>query len=185
MTEVAQEPLLPRIAAGEAEAVQECLDRFGGLVWSLAKRAGFPASEAEDAVQEIFVDIWKSAERFDASLGSEATFVATIARRRLIDRRRRRARSPSVDPLEVEPASPRSEEGLEAVAVRDEAQRARAALARLRPEQQRVLELSILHGLTHQEIAEQESMPLGTVKTHARRGLIKVRQLLAGEDEPS
>ena len=84
--------LLARVGAGDAGAVREVLSRYGGLVWSIAKR--FEPSEAEDAVQEIFLDLWKSAGRYDAALGSEATFIATIARRRLIDRRRTRRRRP-------------------------------------------------------------------------------------------
>ena len=71
--------LLARGGAGDVGAVREVLARFGGLVWAIAKR--FEPSEAEDAVQEIFLDLWKSAGRYDVTLGSEATFIATIARR--------------------------------------------------------------------------------------------------------
>ena len=71
--------------------MQACMDRFGGLVWSLARRVTRSTAEADDAVQEIFVDLWRSASRFDPSIANETTFVAMIARRRLIDRGRRRS----------------------------------------------------------------------------------------------
>ena len=76
--------ILNRIAAGDPDAVQECLDQFGGLVWSLARRLTSSESDAEDAVQEIFVEIWRKAERYDPSIASESTFIAMLARRRLI-----------------------------------------------------------------------------------------------------
>ena len=81
--------ILQRIASGDSLAVQECLDTYGGLIWSLARRMLPDVNEAEDAVQEIFIEIWKTAERFDESKSSETTYVAMIARRRLIDRLRK------------------------------------------------------------------------------------------------
>ena len=92
--------ILKRIASGNTPAVQECLDTYGGLVWSLALRMLPNANEAEDAVQEIFIDIWKNAERFDEAQASETTFIAMIARRRLIDRLRKVNRQPNIDSLE-------------------------------------------------------------------------------------
>jgi RNA polymerase sigma-70 factor (ECF subfamily) len=171
--------LLARVGAGDANAVRECLQRFGGLVWSLARRLSPSPSDAEDAVQEIFVDLWKSAKRFDPRAASEATFVAMIARRRLIDRLRSRRRRRE-DPLE---------EGAEASALAEsppgelaaEAALAAKALAQLRPEQRQVLLLATIHGLSHEEIAKRTGLPLGTVKTHARRGLLRVREVLATE----
>ena len=81
--------VLERVAAGDPVAVKECMDRFGGLVWTLARRALPTAQDAEDATQEIFTEIWLSADRYDQNRGSETVFVATIARRRLIDRLRK------------------------------------------------------------------------------------------------
>jgi RNA polymerase sigma-70 factor (ECF subfamily) len=178
----APQTTLERIAAGDAGAVAECLERFGGLVWSIARRLAGDAAEAEEVVQEVFVDLWKSAERFDPGRSSETAFVAMIARRRAIDRRRKLGRRQPLEELVAEPPHPASDEGFEAVEVRDEARRASAALAELRPEQQRVLKLSIFDGLTHEEIAVRAGMPLGTVKTHARRGLIRLRELLGQGD---
>ena len=88
--------ILERVARGDPGAPAACIERFRGLVWSLARRLCANASDAEDAVQEIFIDVWKSASRFDPAIASETTFVAMIARRRLIDRGRRRMRRPEV-----------------------------------------------------------------------------------------
>lgn len=171
--------LFERVAAGDSGAVRECIDRFGGLVWALARRMSPGLAEAEDAAQEIFTDLWRSAARFNGSIASETAFVAMIARRRLIDRRRQRQRSPTTESLAdaATPAEPQSAMRVENCV---EASLATRALAQLRPEQRTVLVLSACHGLSHEEIAETVNMPLGTVKAHARRGLLRVREILGG-----
>ena len=169
--------ILQRIANGDKNAVQDCLNVYGGLIWSLARRMSPNTDDAEDAVQEIFIDIWKNAARFDSAQSSETTFVAMIARRRLIDRLRYSNRRISADSLEdvvTEPAN-RSDIDLQ---ICIEAKEAAQALETLRPEQRQVLQLSIIQGLSHQEISQAMGMPLGTVKTHARRGLMQVRKFL-------
>jgi RNA polymerase sigma-70 factor, ECF subfamily len=169
--------ILQKIAKGDKTAVQECLRTYGGLVWSLARRMSPNIDDAEDAVQEIFVDVWKNAEKFDETKSSETTFIAMIARRRLIDRIRKVNRSPKSDSIEdmlVEPHN-RFDESMQ---VSIEAKQAAKALETLRPEQRQVLQLSIYHGYSHQEIADALQMPIGTVKTHARRGIIQVREVL-------
>ena len=155
------------VARGEADAVEEMLTRYRPLVWSIVKNR-VPSDIAEDVVQEVFINLWKSAGRFDPSIASEATFVSMIARRRLVDRQRReRARlSPEALPEEV----PSDFSDFEAVDTKDEAARAERALADIRPEEQQVLRMSI-SGMSHSEIARHTRTPLGTVKSHARRGL--------------
>lgn len=171
------EAILKRIADGDAAAVQDCLKKYGGLVWSLARKMLRNSDDAEDAVQEIFVDVWKNAEKFDESKASETTFIAMIARRRLIDKIRystRRLTPDSLDDVLLEPFT-RADKTLETCV---EAEQAAEAMRSLRPEQQQVLRLSIVQGMSHQEIADATGMPLGTVKTHARRGLLQVRELM-------
>lgn len=172
--------LFQRVAAGDKTAVRECIGRFGGLVWALARRMSPGAAEAEDAVQEIFMDLWRSAARFDPAVASEPAFVTMIARRRLIDRRRKSQRAPATEPFgeSPTPAEPAAAARVESSA---EASLAANALAQLRPEQRMVLVLSTCHGLSHEEIATAVNMPLGTVKAHARRGLLRVRELLGAE----
>lgn len=169
--------ILNRIASGSKTAVQECLSAYGGLVWSLARRMLSNSDEAEDAVQEIFIDIWKNADRFDQNQASETTFVAMIARRRLIDRIRKGNRQPNIDSLEDVLSEPVENKSLD-MQTNIEAQEAARAMKMLRPEQRHILHLSIVQGLSHQEIADALKMPLGTVKTHARRGLMQVREII-------
>ena len=171
------EPLLPRIASGDERAVSDCVARYGALVWSLARRWSPEASDAEDAVQEIFIDLWRTASRYDVARTSEAGWVAMIARRRLIDRARRRERLPALEsiPDDFDVAS-ETERDLD----REwRAEQARAVLRELPPAQRRMLELSLLQGRTHDEIARETETPLGTVKSHIRRGLQRARDLLA------
>jgi RNA polymerase sigma-70 factor (ECF subfamily) len=175
-----QAGILERVAAGTPGAVQECIDRYAGLVWSLARRFCASPSDAEDAVQEIFLDVWRSSKRFDPAVAAEATFIAMIARRRLIDRSRRTKRSTaSLDSgdmgLSLGDDQPQP---LATAELGEDARRAALALDSLKPEQQRVLRLSIYQGLSHEKIAESTGLPLGTVKTHVRRGLIRLREIL-------
>jgi RNA polymerase sigma-70 factor (ECF subfamily) len=169
--------VLIRIARGESDAVRTCIDDFGALVWSLARRLSPTRADAEDAVQEIFMDVWKSAARFDPRQGTETVFVATIARRRLIDRLRRHSARPQFASDEELDAIGFAEPGTRGE-IASEAERAAEAVGQLGGDQQRVIALAVLHGLTHSEIASATGMPLGTVKTQLRRGMIKVRELL-------
>lgn len=169
--------ILERVAAGEKAAVQECIDRYGGLVLSLARRLCPPSAEVDDAVQEVFIELWNKAERFDRALASEATFVAMIARRRLIDLRRRLERHAGAGELSEALVAPGASVS-ERAEVGDEALAARKAFRELKPDEQRVLELAVWNGLSHQQIAGATGLPLGTVKTHARRGLARLREIL-------
>src|ERR1700753_2232044 len=139
--------VLQRIASGDSAAVRECIDQYGPLVWSIARRLSRTPSDAEDATQEIFLDIWRSAARFDPAQGSDKVFVAMIARRRLIDRLRKRNTEPPMDPPEtletVAWADPAAHPDVSA-----EAAQAARALEELKPEQRQVLELSLMHGLS-------------------------------------
>ena len=173
------ENLLPRIADGDGEAVTECIDRYGALVWSVARSFLSDDSQAEDAVQDVFIDLWKSAARFDASVSSETTFVATIARRRMIDRVRRTARSRETEVVE-EASLVGADEGLVSLETCEEAARAADALRELDPDKRRLMELWILRGMSHRQIADSTGMPLGTVKSSLRRGLARVREVLDG-----
>ena len=174
---IVAQTILKRIAEGDKTAVQDCLDKFGGLVWSLARRMCPNKEDAEDAVQDIFIDVWKNAGRFDENQASETTFIAMIARRRLIDRLRKIQRQPKVDSFEDILAEP-AEYSNKQMQISVEANEAAKAMKNLRPEQRQILQLSIVQGFSHQEIADALKMPLGTVKTHARRGLLQVREFL-------
>lgn len=169
--------ILQRVGAGESAAIQECIDTFGGLIWSMARKKGLGQQDAEDIVQEIFIDLWKSAERYDPSKASETAFVAMITRRRLIDRLRREQRRPSTQMIvpELHDVADGEHRQLEAVV---EVSLATKALSELKPKERRVLLLSTYHGMSHGQIAEHTGIPLGTVKTYIRRGLQRVKEKL-------
>jgi RNA polymerase sigma-70 factor (ECF subfamily) len=170
-------PLLTRVAAGDMDAADKFLRRHAGLVWGLARRYCRSPEDAEDAVQEIFVEVWRSAERYDAALGAETAFLTTIARRRLIDRTRRLGHRAVAELLE-DPGTLPAEERSDQAVLHDEVQRAHEAMQQLRPEQRQVLEMALGHSRTLQEISSSMGIPLGTVKSHARRGLTRLRTLL-------
>ena len=178
-----ERPALERVASGDASGVSYLLDRYGALVWSIVRRQVGPEA-AEDLVQEIFIEIWKSADRYDAERASEATFITTIARRRVIDYRRKQGRRPEIEDLGEVEETPLPDPELARIDLGDDARVALEALAQLKPDQRTVLRLAIVDGLTHTQIAEVTRMPLGTVKSHARRGLERVRALLGERRQP-
>ena len=170
--------LLQRIASGESDAVDLCLQRYGNLIWSLAMKYCRVKADAEDAVQEIFVEIWKSADRFDEGKASETAFVAMIARRRLIDRVRRQrtdAELVSLESCDFEMADQSIGNSAE---ISDEAAKAARCLQKLPVKQRNVLSLAIDQGEAHSSIANTLNIPLGTVKSYARRGLLLLRDCM-------
>lgn len=177
-----EKTILQRIAAGDPRAVEDCMDTYGGLIWSMARKKGLPAAEADDIVQEVFIQLWKSAERYDPSLASETTFVAMIARRRLIDRLRKKGRRPRTQEIipDLHDQADGEHQQLEA---RVELSVAQKALGVLRPKERHVVLLSAYHGMSHGQIAEKTGIPLGTVKTYIRRGLMRVKEALEESDQ--
>ncbi len=176
----APQSLLARVAAGDPAAVRQCIVEFGPLVWSIARRMAPSPSEAEDAAQEIFIELWKHAGRYDPSAASEPAFVTMIARRRMIDRLRRVERRPEFKPVS-ESLVGEQQTSVERCA---EAAIAAGALAALDPRQREVLTLAIGHGMTHSEIASVTEMPVGTVKSLVRRALVAVRRRLGPDLGP-
>ncbi len=175
MNKEANDKLLCRIAEGDTSAVSDFIDCYGGLLWSLALRFTNSSSDAEDAVQDVFIDLWKNAERFRPEIASEKTFVSMIARRRLIDRTRakRLATSSDVDMERLPQVTPGVSDRVE---LKDEARLAEQILDQLPTDQSRAIRLAVFDGLTHSQIASETGLSLGTVKTHIRRGLIKIRE---------
>lgn len=182
----APEPVLPRVAAGDPGAAEECMTRYRGLIWSIVRKTLKVGADADDAVQEVFISLWRSAARFDPSKGSEITFVGTIARRRVVDRLRRKTARPETEQVPDEVLEADLPPVSQALEIEEAAGRARRALDRLPEQRRRVLEMAVLEGETHVSIAETTGIPLGTVKTHVRRGLMRLREMLgepAGGDD--
>lgn len=164
--------LLSRLARGDDKALGDFYDLYAGLVNGLALRILHDDTEAEDVVQEVFVQVWRQAERYDSSRGSPEAWLCTMARARAIDRLRRRASRREETPAAAPSASvaPRTEE---AFAVRK-------ALDGLSDDQRRAVELAYYEGLTQSEIAQRLGEPLGTVKTRIRTALMRLRETLGG-----
>lgn len=168
---------LQRIAAGDREAVATCIDEYSGLVWSLSRRFLGSDSDAEDAVQEIFIELWEKASRFDPSVASELTFVSMLARRRLIDRRRKLSNKPHLETLD-ETTVAREAENHGVLEASAEVQNVIQVLETFKPEQQEVIGMASWLGMSHGAIADKTGIPLGTVKSHLTRGLTKLRSVL-------
>jgi RNA polymerase sigma-70 factor (ECF subfamily) len=169
--------LLARCAAGDEHALGALYDAYGRQAYALARRITNDGALAEDVVQEAFLDAWRGAGRFDAERGRASTWILTLVHRRAVDAVRRAAARPRPLPADAgelpDPVAPDDVAG--DVAVRDQAERVRAALARLSEAQRRVLELAYIGGYSQSEIAELLDEPLGTVKSRTFAALAALR----------
>lgn len=168
--------VLPRVAAGEPQAMELCLSRFGSVVWAIARRYIKNQAEAEDLVQEVFIEVWKKAASFNPAIASETTFVGLIARRRAIDSLRRQGRKPDFEPLSAAESIPLP--ALEKSTVVCDPETVKSSLASFPADTRQLFDLFFQDGFTHPEIAARTGLPLGTVKTRLRRGLITLREQL-------
>ena len=175
--------LLQRIREGDASALDVLYGRYSAPVNSLVWKVLQNAEEAEDVTLDVFWQIWRQADRYDASRGAPPAWIFTVARSRAIDRLRARHRrenrtvsfdDPAVklDPLDEEAAPD------QVASFRQTRDAVREALAALSPSQREAVELAFFRGLTHVEIAAKLKQPLGTVKTRIRQGLIRLRKQL-------
>ncbi len=170
--------ILARIVRRDERAVGELYDRHHRLLFGLILRILRDRSEAEEILQEVFMQVWTRAETYNVSLGSPAGWLVRIARNRAIDRLRANAvrlRAVEEAPVAVEQAvTP------EMHVTQTEQQRAVAcALDALPPEQRVLIEQAYFLGLTQSELAERFKLPLGTVKTRIRTGMLALREQLA------
>lgn len=173
--------LMARIEARDADALAELYDRYAGRLLGLSRRILGEGGEAEEVLQEVFLFAWRAAPSFDPARGNVLTWLMIATRSRSIDRLRARrpASRPETRSLEEVTEPPAGLDDVEADSVgRQWESLCRAAVGELPPDQRRVCELAYFEGLTHQEIAERTSTPLGTVKTRVRLGLMKLRERL-------
>lgn len=183
----AKNRLLERVAGGDTSAVHEVIAQYGDLIWSLARRFTGSDADAEEAVQDIFMTLWRKADRYDPDRGAEVTFVSVLARRVLIDRWRRSSRQvdgKALATLADTPAScSASAHSEHSPAEFDElVAAASTAFASLDESEQVVVRLSVELGLSHSAIAEIVGIPLGTVKTRIRTALRSIRSTLGQRD---
>ena len=169
--------LLDRIVARDERAVADLYDRHNRLLYGLILRILRDRSEAEEVLQEVFVLVWTRAETYNVALGSPAAWLVRVARNRAIDRLRSNAvrlRAVEATPLPDAAASP------ETHAVDSERQRVvKRALDTLPADQRVLIEQAYFLGLTQSELAEQFQLPLGTVKTRIRTGMLTLREQLS------
>jgi RNA polymerase sigma-70 factor (ECF subfamily) len=170
--------LLHAIARGDESSLAALYDRYSAILLGLVLRILHDRPEAEDVLQEVFLQVWRRAPDFDEARGRGFTWLVTLARSRAIDRLRSidaRTRAATAAGREVR------EEAFDAtddVLHSEQRTVVQAALARLPEEQRRALCLAYYDGLTQSEIAARLNQPLGTIKTRMRSGLIKLRELL-------
>lgn len=175
---------MERIRRGDKQAFAQLYDRFSGPLYGTALRILNDAAEAQDVVHDAFLALWEKSSAFEADRGSPFAWVVTFVRNRAIDRVRKRRRRADLLAASA-PADLGYADGDKTASANDsaqfgeDAQAVRAAVAALPQEQQRALELAFFGGLTQEQIAQTLSQPLGTVKARIRRGLLKLRDLLA------
>jgi RNA polymerase sigma-70 factor (ECF subfamily) len=185
MTDAAQDlALIQRVVARDASAVAALHDRHAPVLYSLILRIVRDAGEAEDVLQEVFLRLWEKAESYDPVLGSPIAWLVRIARNRAIDRVRARRARPVTETIDENVGqqlrdTPSPEATPETATSESEEQRAlRAALARLTPEQRVLIEQAFFMGYTQSELAARFNVPLGTVKTRIRTGMLTMREHL-------
>jgi RNA polymerase sigma-70 factor, ECF subfamily len=168
--------LVMHIAAGSEAALCEVYDRFSRLIYSIARRILRENAEAEDVVQDVFIKLWAHALDYKVTHGSVSTWLMTITHRTAIDQLRRRTVRATVDVQEREllahpDPKPNTDLLLDRIGLI-------GALATLKPEERELVELAFLEGLSHGQLVERTGMPLGTIKTRLRTGLVKLRDVL-------
>ena len=169
--------LIARVQARDADALDLLYDRYASRLMGLAQRILGDTGEAEEILQEVFLFVWRSATTFDPARGSVLAWLLVATRSRSIDRLRSRrpAARAGLTSVDQVPDKADSRDLETDSAAREWETLCRSAIADLPAEQRIVLELAYFEGLTHQEIAQKTSTPLGTVKTRVRLGLMKLK----------
>src|SRR5439155_6295043 len=172
---------LLRVQSGDTRALAELFDRYTPLLFPVCHRILRSPAEAEDALQDAWLQVWKRAASYDARRGSVVAWLFTVARSRALDRWRSLAsRRQAETAADQDPPPPPLEPPADA-ARSEWSERVRAALAQLEPKQRQVLEIAYFQGLSQSEIARRIGAPLGTVKSWTRQGLVRLRELLPQE----
>src|SRR5215218_5121392 len=175
--QLSDEDLLEAVARSEEEALAELYDRFGRVAYGLALRVVRDSSLAEDAVQDAFLNVWRSADRFEAGRAKASTWVLTFVHRRAVDlvrrEERRRTEPESAAPVTTGPGADEDAE------LRSKRELVQGALSHLPAEQREAIELAYFGGYTQSELAERLGEPLGTIKSRMFTGLQSLRGLLA------
>lgn len=164
--------LVARLRAGDEQAMADLYERYSSIVYGVALRVLRDTTAAEDVLQEVFLQLWRNPQAFNADRGRLAPWLAVIARNRAIDALRKRPPEEDIDELPISTGVDLED----AAARRLAAEKVRGVLAALPREQSNCLEMAFFEGMTHTEIAAKTGEPLGTVKTRIRSALLAVRK---------
>jgi len=167
--------LIARMRAGDQSAMADLYDRYSGVVYGVALRVLANTTAAEDVVQEIFLQLWRNPQSFDAERGRLAPWLAVIARNRAIYHLRKRPLEDDIDELPISTGVDLESDSAQKLAI----DKVRGVLEHPPAEQRKALELAYFEGMTHTEIAGKTGEPLGTVKTRIRTGLLALRKAFA------
>ena len=175
--------LLRRVGQGDRKSFEDLYDRFSGVLFSTALQILNDHREAEDVVQEVFVQIWDKAKLYDAARGKPLTWAMTLTRNKAIDRLRSAQRRYRLqDQVEKETKITNQiafKDSSEEVEILEKSRLIRAAVLELSREQREAIELAFFSGLTQNEIAQELNQPLGTVKARIRRGMLRLKEMIA------
>lgn len=179
--------LLSRVAQQDQAALAELYDRYARVLYSVAFKSLRSAEESEEVVLDVFVQVWRTAGRYDSAKGRVDSWLFMMTRSRVLDRLRSLQRTTKVtlaseNAAEIQPTTP-GVDPIENVLLSERRDRVLAALSQLPEEQRQVIELAYYKGLTQSEIAAQTNLSLGTVKTRVRLGLSKLRIALGNWEQ--
>jgi RNA polymerase sigma-70 factor, ECF subfamily len=171
--------LVKNLSSGKPEALGKIYDRYGSAVYRLALKMSASPSDAEDLTQEVFLAFWRGVERYDAQRGSLLAFLLVMTRSRALNKIRQTTAQQNLSERYGQqlPASNHSPP-LEAAQLQELSEKMGIALDQLPSEQRQTLESAYYEGLSQSTIANRLGLPLGTVKTRSRQGLLKLKQLL-------
>ncbi|MDX6516055.1 MAG: hypothetical protein QOH73_1721 [Gaiellaceae bacterium] len=181
LAHLSDEAVLALVARSEEPALAEIYDRFGAVAYGLALRVLRDEGLAQDAVQDAFLTVWRTARTFAAERGAARTWILTLVHRRAVDLVRREQRR-RTDPLESAPEPVAAEQTDQLAWLRFERERVQAALRKLPDQQREALELAYYGGFSQSQLAERLGEPLGTIKSRMHTGLARLRELLEAED---
>ncbi len=174
-----KEELLGRVARGDEAAFGDLYDQMAPRVLGLVKRLLVDHAQSEEVTQEIFLEIWQSASRYEAARGGASTWILTMAHRRAVDRIRSSQAGRDRDTkIGIRDLAVAYDSVSETVETRIEHERVEKAMSRLTELQRQAISLAYYGGLSHSEVAERLHIPLGTVKTRLRDGMIRLRDEL-------
>jgi RNA polymerase sigma-70 factor, ECF subfamily len=172
--------LLARVARGDEDAFRGVFDHAAGPVLGTVRRILRDPAQSEEVMQEVLLEVWRTAARFDPDVGSGAAWIMTLAHRRAVDRVRSE-HSAAQRELRAAAASVEYDEVAEAVELNLDHERVRRCLTSLTELQREAVTLAYYHGYTYREVAELLGVAVGTVKTRMRDGLIRLRDCLGVE----